>query len=434
MVPFVRDSVLTHFPTHNRYYFLRRKHSHDNQLHASPIKSMKTKYYAVKVPMRAIFTSWSECHAVVNGAGNATFKSFSSLDEARAFVEDGLESQQYTGKKSSRESHGLQIFSEQDLKDCGMLQEGIDEEREQNIEGLCANSGAETRKEYMERSSTPHTDMDNHVCGTGGARCAANEERRKRKRTKEEHAQDVSQEQDAFAQECGDAPLTGRLGSRIGGGSICTVGMNELAGEGRGDQENEDDDFDDESSRVTEPIPAIILSPNDTSPNIPSEDVSATALLQRRPRFVDAGVLFFDGGARGNPGVSGGGAVMFDCDNKQLWTLSVFLGSDKTNNQAEYLALYHGLEEAARRGVRTLHARGDSLLVIRQMEGVWKVKNKAIMRLHAQVKALARRFRALTFQHVPRAENIVADALANAAMDKRHAIPVVEEAGLGLDC
>ena len=118
-----------------------------------------------------------------------------------------------------------------------------------------------------------------------------------------------------------------------------------------------------------------------------------------------------------------------DLSGKKLWSLSAFLGHDKTNNQAEYAALCFGLEEALKRGVSRVQVFGDSTLVVKQVQGVWKVKNAGMRVWHSKVLALVNKFKRFRICFVPREENKVADALANEGMDGRRegGAEVVEE-------
>jgi ribonuclease HI len=134
---------------------------------------------------------------------------------------------------------------------------------------------------------------------------------------------------------------------------------------------------------------------------------------------VDELTLFCDGGARGNPGPAAIGAVVFDAtvDPPQLVaSVSEHIGI-ATNNVAEYKALIAGLEAVAHVKARVMHVRADSLLVINQLRGKWKVKHENMRPLHAQARALLAAYEVVDLQHVPREENTEADALVNAALD-----------------
>jgi ribonuclease HI len=127
--------------------------------------------------------------------------------------------------------------------------------------------------------------------------------------------------------------------------------------------------------------------------------------------------LFADGAAKGNPGPAGAGAVLFGDGGELLAELHKALGR-ATNNVAEYEALILGLEEAKRRGIRRLDVRMDSLLVVRQMQGLWKIKHPGLRPLALRAGALLAGFPARTIEHVPREENSHADRLANLAVEQ----------------
>ena len=127
--------------------------------------------------------------------------------------------------------------------------------------------------------------------------------------------------------------------------------------------------------------------------------------------------LYADGGARGNPGPAGSGAVLLDENGVVIAELRRFLGH-ATNNVAEYTALIIGLEEALRRGIDELDVRLDSLLVVQQMNGRWKIKHPGIRPLALRAGELLARFPKRTIEHVPREQNALADAQVNRAIDE----------------
>lgn len=127
--------------------------------------------------------------------------------------------------------------------------------------------------------------------------------------------------------------------------------------------------------------------------------------------------MFADGGSRGNPGHSASGFVIMDMDDKVLVDKGVYLGIT-TNNQAEYTALKLGLEEAKKMGAHEIDVYMDSLLVINQMKGIFKVKNRDLWPLHDAIKQLAATFKHISFTHVPRELNKLADAAVNRALDE----------------
>jgi ribonuclease HI len=127
--------------------------------------------------------------------------------------------------------------------------------------------------------------------------------------------------------------------------------------------------------------------------------------------------LYTDGGSRGNPGPSASGFVMYDMHDKPLVDKGVYLGIT-TNNQAEYIALKLGLEEARRLGARQVHVFMDSLLVVNQMKGIFKIKNRELWPINGATKELLQHFEAVDFTHIPRELNKAADAAVNRAMDE----------------
>jgi ribonuclease H / adenosylcobalamin/alpha-ribazole phosphatase len=128
-----------------------------------------------------------------------------------------------------------------------------------------------------------------------------------------------------------------------------------------------------------------------------------------------------DGGARGNPGPAGWGAVVREVDTGQVLLERAEAIGVATNNVAEYRGLIAGLQAAADLGATEVDVAMDSKLVIEQMAGRWKIKHPGLRPLAAQAAALVRGFQAVTWTWVPRERNRHADRLANEAMDEaRH--------------
>ena len=128
--------------------------------------------------------------------------------------------------------------------------------------------------------------------------------------------------------------------------------------------------------------------------------------------------VFADGGSRGNPGPSASGFVILDMEDTVLVDKGVYLGVT-TNNQAEYTSLKLALEECVKMGVRTAHVYMDSLLVVNQMKGIYKIKNRELMPVYDAIKELVDRFEEVDFDHVPREFNKLADAAVNRALDRQ---------------
>jgi ribonuclease HI len=127
-------------------------------------------------------------------------------------------------------------------------------------------------------------------------------------------------------------------------------------------------------------------------------------------------VVHVDGGARGNPGPAGVGVVLTDDAGNELDRANAYIG-ETTNNVAEYRALLFGLDRARALGVRDLEIVNDSELVARQLTGEYRVKKEDLRMLHAQAKQALGEFDRWSIRSVPRAENEVADALVNEAID-----------------
>ncbi len=128
-------------------------------------------------------------------------------------------------------------------------------------------------------------------------------------------------------------------------------------------------------------------------------------------------VAHSDGGARGNPGPAGYGVVIEDQSGKKVAALSEYLGH-QTNNFAEYQGLIAALEYAAQHEYKALKLISDSELLVRQIKGIYKVKNAVLQDLHARAKELIRQLDWFSIGHALREHNQEADRLANAAMDK----------------
>ena len=126
--------------------------------------------------------------------------------------------------------------------------------------------------------------------------------------------------------------------------------------------------------------------------------------------------LFTDGGARGNPGPAAYGYVLEADDGTQLAAEGKRIGR-ATNNVAEYAALIAGLEKAIELGIPVLEVVSDSQLMVKQMAGEYRVKNEALHELWLQATRLARALGVVTYTHVRRESNELADRLVNEALD-----------------
>ena len=127
-------------------------------------------------------------------------------------------------------------------------------------------------------------------------------------------------------------------------------------------------------------------------------------------------IIFTDGGARGNPGPAGIGVVIADENGKVISLHKKYIGG-ATNNVAEYRALVLALQTAAQMGAAHLQIRMDSELIVRQMQGKYKIKDAGLKILAAEVFQLINKFKNVEFSHVFREQNKIADKLVNEAID-----------------
>ncbi len=127
--------------------------------------------------------------------------------------------------------------------------------------------------------------------------------------------------------------------------------------------------------------------------------------------------LHVDGGSRGNPGPAGIGVVLTDAGGGVIDTVSEYIG-EATNNVAEYSAMVAGLSLALERGIRRLHINSDSELVVRQLEGRYKVKNEGLRSYYEQAMSLLGKLESYRLTSVPREANAHADELVNRALDE----------------
>lgn len=141
-----------------------------------------------------------------------------------------------------------------------------------------------------------------------------------------------------------------------------------------------------------------------------------TVLAQRVPEDV---IINCDGASRGNPGLSSSGLVFIDPQTDEVVVEGgEFLGVT-TNNQAEYRAVLLALKIAYELDVKTIKFKLDSLLVVNQMNGLWKIKNKDLWPINKLISEYKNLFKKVEFVHVRREFNKLADAMANRVLDER---------------
>lgn len=167
-------------------------------------------------------------------------------------------------------------------------------------------------------------------------------------------------------------------------------------------------DKKDDKKELNIEIPLITIQ----KPKIPSP-VQNPMISKIYPRCEY--VLNFDGCSKGNPGPAGIGAVICK-SNEEIWGSCQYIGK-KTNNQSEYSALILGLKEALSRDIKQLQVYGDSLLVINQIKGIYKVNNKLLQELYKEAIELVAKFEYIEFTHVYRQFNKRADQLSNLGLE-----------------
>lgn len=127
--------------------------------------------------------------------------------------------------------------------------------------------------------------------------------------------------------------------------------------------------------------------------------------------------IYTDGASRNNPGEAGAGIVIMR-EGKKVAEIAKYLGVT-TNNIAEYSAAIIGLERAAELGAKRVRLLSDSELLVRQINGQYKVRNEGLLPLYQKVKALIAKLGSVEVQYIPREQNREADALANRAIDEK---------------
>jgi ribonuclease HI len=130
-------------------------------------------------------------------------------------------------------------------------------------------------------------------------------------------------------------------------------------------------------------------------------------------------LLHIDGAAKGNPGPAAIGLIAFTPDGNELFQLSQYIG-EATNNVAEYTALIEGLKLSIKHDIETIRIASDSELMVRQLNGLYKVKKPHLKTLYEEALHLMQQFKQVKIFHVRREENTKADALANLAFKKQN--------------
>jgi ribonuclease HI/pterin-4a-carbinolamine dehydratase len=165
----------------------------------------------------------------------------------------------------------------------------------------------------------------------------------------------------------------------------------------------------DRDRALAEEIDALFEAKNDTQ---------AAAIVDKEATVITEVQLYADGGSRGNPGPSASGYVLLDMSGRIALKQGEYIGIT-TNNQAEYQALKLGLEHALHDfQARQVHVYMDSMLVVNQMKNIFKIKNRELWPVHNACVELVKKFEKVSFDHVPRELNKLADEEVNKAMDE----------------
>lgn len=130
----------------------------------------------------------------------------------------------------------------------------------------------------------------------------------------------------------------------------------------------------------------------------------------------DAVTVYTDGGSRGNPGPSAAGFIVLNSRQEVIAEGGEYLGIT-TNNQAEYQGVRLGLEKAIELGFKMVHFKIDSMLVVNQMKGLYKIKNRELWPIHERIRELMKQVDQVTFSHVQREFNQLADGMVNKTLD-----------------
>lgn len=133
---------------------------------------------------------------------------------------------------------------------------------------------------------------------------------------------------------------------------------------------------------------------------------------------TDKLVFYIDGASRGNPGSAGVGVRMCDGDHKEIQGYKKYIGS-ATNNVAEYTALIIALQEAVKASVRDVSVYSDSELLVRQINGIYRVKDDKLKQLYALFENLREYFKHFSIEYIEREKNMEADKLAAQAIREK---------------
>ena len=345
---------------------------------------VKRKLYAVKNGRRpGLYNTWKEAEEQVKGYSHAVHRSFTSRKEAEEYL---------GGSGGGTSKDDLQAKTERD----------DDEGKEEEVVTVVAEADAKQAKALWtvqvvdERSESPKVSEKER----GKAKHKAEPNPDVIDLTGEDEHQDQDQDQ-----EVDRALLTE---------------MNLLAEDADRDRSDDGNERPKKSERKGTKTNSNQKADDKDENNSTRKKKKRRKVRLTSTRVGEYHLMQFDGGARGNPGVAGAGVVLLSPEGEVLHKKSLYLGDDRTNNQAEYEALILGLQMGLDLGHKKLEVEGDSLLVIHQVVGDWQVRSTALALLKERVVAVLDQMEDVVIRHIPRDENKIADQLANTAMDEHN--------------
>jgi len=157
---------------------------------------------------------------------------------------------------------------------------------------------------------------------------------------------------------------------------------------------------------------------NEATTSVLEIENSNIAIGHISPRDTANSVIInVDGASRGNPGPAGIGYCIYNSNGEILERGGEFIGF-ATSRVAEYYAMKNGIAKAVERGLKSARFVSDSLMVVNQLNGIFTPKNPDILPIYADIRKMLESFESVSFTHVPRSQNLVADAEANQAIDR----------------
>jgi ribonuclease HI len=179
-------------------------------------------------------------------------------------------------------------------------------------------------------------------------------------------------------------------------------------------------DVDDNNHLTIDPMDGV-KSSRITATNELEHDIKYRDVIEVNNESINPSatyILRFDGGSRGNPGLAGAGMVIYDSHEREIWHGWKYLGRNMSNNLAEYTAINLGLQHAQSMGIERIRCEGDSLLIVKQLSGSYKVKSENLITIFAETQNLMKKFKSCEVKHIRRNLNKRADELANEGASK----------------